>query len=105
MGKAAGAVLAIGAIALGGWIAGPAVLGFAAESVGFLVARTVVAMGIMSIGSSILGTNKAESAGAEGTRASNILASEASGVASLPIVYGRRRIGSKRVYKIGRAHV
>ena len=98
MGKAAGAVLAIGAIALGGWIAGPAVLGFAAESVGFLVARTVVAMGIMSIGSSILGTNKAESAGAEGTRASNILASEASGVASLPIVYGRRRIGSKRVY-------
>lgn len=98
MGKAASAVLAIGAIALGGWIAGPAVLGFAAESVGFLVARTVVAMGIMSIGSSILGTNKSESAGAEGTRSSNILANEASGVASLPIIYGRRRIGSRRVY-------
>jgi hypothetical protein len=98
VGKAAGAILAIGAIALGGWIAGPAVLGFAAESVGFLVARTVVAMGIMSIGSSILGTNKSENVGAEGTRSSSILANEASGVAALPIVYGRRRIGSKRIY-------
>ena len=98
MGKAAGAILAIGAIALGGWIAGPAILGFAAESIGFLVARTVIAMGVMSIGSSLFGLNKSDKAGAEGSKSSGILANEASGVASIPIVYGRRRVGARRVY-------
>ena len=53
-------------------------------------------MGIQALGSSLLGLNS--SPGADGVKASPILANEASSIAAIPIVYGRRLVGTKRIY-------
>ena len=94
MGKAAGAILAIAAIAIAGPLAG--FITGATSGIGFLVAKTVISMGIVSLGSSLLGLNASTSG--ESVKSSPILANEASNVAPLPIVYGRRRVGAKRIY-------
>ena len=95
MGKAVGALIAIAAIALAGPIA--AGLVGASSGLGFMIARAVIAMGIQALGSSLLGTSKDASNGT-GVKDSGILANEASGVAPIPIVYGRRKVGTRRVY-------
>ena len=55
MGKAASILIAIAAIAIAGPLAG--FLGFGTSGLGFLIARTVIAMGIQALGSSLLGLN------------------------------------------------
>ncbi|CAB4154783.1 Tip attachment protein J [uncultured Caudovirales phage] len=96
MGKLVKPLLSIAAVAAGAWVAGP-LLGL--SGLGALAARTVVAMGVQSLGSKILGSNRPDTAGATDTpAASPILANEASSVASVPIIYGRRLVGSKRIY-------
>lgn len=94
MGKAAGIILAIAAIAIAGPLAG--FLGFGSSGLGFLIARTVIAMGIQSLGGSLLGLNSSK--GGDAVKASAILANEASSIAAIPIVYGRRLVGTKRIY-------
>lgn len=106
MGKAAGAILAIGAIIISGGLvaAGGALFGAAGSlsavigiaGSGAVIIQSVVAMGIQMLGSKLLGLDKAS--GVDAARSSPILANEASSVASVPIVYGRRLVGSKRVY-------
>lgn len=96
MGKLVKPLLSIAAVAAGAWVAGP-LLGL--SGLGALVTRTVVAMGVQSLGSKILGTNRPDTAGAADTpAASPILANEASSVAGVPIIYGRRLVGTKRIY-------
>jgi predicted phage tail protein len=106
MGKAAGAILAIGAIVISGGLvaAGGALFGAAGSlsaaigiaGSGAVIIQSVVAMGIQMLGSKLLGMDKPS--GIASTAASPILANEASSVASLPIVYGRRLVGAKRIY-------
>lgn len=98
--KVLGAILAIGAIILAPYLTtaiiginGAAVLG----ATGVMFANSVIAMGIMYVGSSILGLNKVEGIG-DTVANSAITANEASGVAAIPIVYGRRKVGARRVF-------
>ena len=97
MGKALGAIIGIAAI----FLAGPlvtAVTGLtAASGLSFMIARAVVSMGIQALGSSLLGKSR-DSSGGTSVRDSGILANEASGIAPIPIVYGRRKVGTRRVY-------
>ena len=60
------------------------------------VVGSVIAMGISSIGSSLLGLNEKpqSNAGSDG----GILVNDASPVAPIPVVYGYRRLGTKRVF-------
>jgi hypothetical protein len=94
--KAFGAIIAIAAIALAGPLA--TAIGFGSSGLGFLLARTVIAMGIQALGSSVLGLNKRDSGTGTGVSQSGILANEASGIAQIPIVYGRRKVGARRIY-------
>lgn len=94
--KVFGAILAIAAIALAGPLA--TALGFGTSGLGFLLARTVIAMGIQALGSSVLGLNKRDGGNGTGVNQSGIMANEASGIAQIPIVYGRRRVGCRRIY-------
>ena len=94
--KVFGAILAIAAIALAGPLAG--MLGFGSSGLGFLLARTVIAMGIQALGSSVLGLNKKDGGTGTGVSSSGIMANEASGIAQIPIVYGRRKVGARRIY-------
>ena len=98
--KVLGAILAIGAIILAPYLTaaiiginGAAVLG----ATGVMFANSVIAMGIMYVGSSILGLNKVEGI-TDTVSNSAITANEASGVAAIPIVYGRRKVGARRVF-------
>ena len=54
--KVFGAIIAIAAIALAGPLA--TALGFGSSGLGFLLARTVIAMGIQALGSSVLGLDR-----------------------------------------------
>lgn len=94
MGRAAPALLAIAAIAIAGPLA--TAIGFGTSGLGFLVAKTVIAMGVVALGSNLLGLNRA--AGGDSVKSSPILANEASNIAAIPVVYGRRRVGGKRIY-------
>lgn len=94
--KVFGAIIAIAAIALAGPLAG--MLGFGTSGLGFLLARTVIAMGIQALGSSVLGLNKRDGGTGTGVSQSGILANEASGIAQIPIIYGRRKVGARRIY-------
>lgn len=106
MGKAAGAILAIGAIIISGGLvaAGGALFGAAGSlsaaigiaGSGAVIIQSVVAMGIQMLGSKLLGIDKPS--GMPSAAASPILANEASSIASVPIVYGRRLVGTKRIY-------
>jgi len=98
-----GGILAIGAIFLApyavGLIFGDALMAAAAlGSTGLMVANSVVAMGIMALGSKLLGLGPDASDFASSIASSPILANEAGGTAGLPIVYGRRMIGTRRIY-------
>ena len=98
MGKLAKPLLSIAAVATGAWVAGP-LLGL--SGLGALATRTVVALGVNALGSKVLGLNKPPSSPdspASGSAPSPILANEASSVAAIPIVYGRRLVGAKRIY-------
>ena len=94
--KVFGAIIAIAAIALAGPLA--TALGFGSGGLGFLLARTVIAMGIQALGSSVLGLNKRDGGNGTGVSQSGIMANEASGIAQIPIVYGRRKVGARRIY-------
>ena len=94
--KAFGAIIAIAAIAFAGPLA--TALGFGSSGLGFLMARTVIAMGIQALGSSVLGLNKRDGGNGTGVSQSGIMANEASGIAQIPIIYGRRKLGARRVY-------
>jgi hypothetical protein len=94
--KVFGAIIAIAAIALAGPLAG--MLGFGSSGLGFLLARTVIAMGIQALGSSVLGLNKRDGGNGTGVSQSGIMANEASGIAQIPIIYGRRKVGARRIY-------
>lgn len=94
--KVFGAIIAIAAIALAGPLAG--MLGFGSSGLGFLLARTVIAMGIQALGSSVLGLNKRDGGTGTGVSQSGIMANEASGIAQIPIIYGRRKVGARRIY-------
>lgn len=94
--KVFGAIIAIAAIALAGPLAGA--LGFGSSGLGFLLARTVIAMGIQALGSSVLGLNKRDGGNGTGVSQSGIMANEASGIAQIPIIYGRRKLGARRIY-------
>jgi predicted phage tail protein len=94
--KAFGAIIAIAAIALAGPLA--TAIGFGSSGLGFLLARTVIAMGIQALGSSVLGLNKRDGGNGTGVSQSGIMANEASGIAQIPIVYGRRKVGARRIY-------
>jgi len=94
--KVFGAIIAIAAIALAGPLA--TALGFGSSGLGFLMARTVIAMGIQALGSSVLGLNKRDGGNGTGVSQSGIMANEASGIAQIPIVYGRRKVGARRIY-------
>jgi len=94
MGKLAKPLLSIAAVATGAWVAGP-LLGL--SGLGALATRTVVAMGVQSLGSKVLGSDT-KPAGADSPAASPILANEASSVAAVPVIYGRRLVGAKRIY-------
>lgn len=100
-GSLLGGLLAIGAIFLApyavGLLFGDAIMAAAAlGSTGLLVANSVVAMGIMALGSKLLGLD----AGSISASIANspILANEAGGTAGIPVVYGRRLIGTRRIY-------
>lgn len=99
MGKLVKPLLSIAAVATGAWVAGP-LLGL--SGLGALATRTVVAMGVQSLGSKVLGLDKPKGSSGnnavDNTNSSPILANEASTVAAIPVVYGRRKIGAKRIY-------
>ena len=89
------AVVAIGAAWAGSTIAAAIGLtGFAAAVVG-----SVIAMGISAVGSSLLGlNNKPNAASSVGAESSTLLQNDASPIASIPIVYGKRRVGVSRAF-------
>jgi hypothetical protein len=96
-----GGLLAIGAIFIApyavGFLFGDAIMAAAAlGSTGLLVANSVVAMGIMALGSKLLGLDSGSVSSS--IASSPILANESGGSAGLPIVYGRRLIGARRIY-------
>ena len=63
------------------------------------VVGSVIAMGLSSIGTSILGlNNKPNQPSSVGQESSLLLQNDASPIASIPVIYGRRRVGVSRVF-------
>ena len=63
------------------------------------VVGSVIAMGLSAVGTSILGlNNKPNRPSSVGQESSLLLQNDASPIASIPVIYGRRRVGVSRVF-------
>jgi predicted phage tail protein len=89
------AAVALAASWAGGWLA-TSVFGLAAGGLGAAIVGGVIATGLTKVGLGLLGGNNPGSASSVGS--SGILINDAGTVTSIPIVYGQRRVGAKRVY-------
>lgn len=91
------AAVALAASWAGSWVA-TTVFGLAAGSLGAAIVGGVVAMGLSKVGQSIIGGGDSGSASNVRSGGGGILINEAGTVTPIPIIYGTRRVGGKRVY-------
>ena len=88
------AVIGLAASWAGGWVA-TSIFGLAAGSLGAAVIGGVIATGLSKVGQRLIGGGGGSASDVKG---SGILINDAGTVTSIPIVYGNRRVGAKRVY-------
>ena len=94
--KTFGKILGIGAIVLGAVLPGAGFLISAVGKVGAAIVGGVVAAGLSAVGSKLVASASAKSAG--NAASSGIMVSVQDNVATIPIVYGRRRLAGRQIY-------
>ena len=91
------AAIAIGGSAAGAYVAGSAVLGL--TGVAYFATATAISFAVSYAANEILGlTPDAPSMDSLDSKAQGLLTNEASPVASIPVVYGTRKVGGTRVF-------
>ena len=95
--KTFGKILGIGAIVLGAVLPGAGFLISAVGKVGAAIVGGVVAAGLSAVGSKLVASASAKG-GAGNAKESGIMVSVQDNVATIPIVYGRRRLAGRQVY-------
>lgn len=88
--------VAMGAAVLGSAVAGSAAVVAVVGTVGAAIVGGVVATGINILGNKLLGTDKINRQGA--SKDPGVMVNVQDNVASIPIIYGRRRIAGRQVY-------
>lgn len=94
--KTLGKVLGFAAIVVGAFIPGLAPLVAAVGKVGAAIIGGVVAAGLSAVGSKLVAGAQAKSAG--NAKESGIMVAVQDNVATIPIVYGRRRVAGRQIY-------
>ena len=89
------AVVALAASWAGSAIA-TGIFGLAAGSLGAAIVGGIIATGLSKVGQSLLGGSSG--GGGSSVKNSGILVNNGSSVSTIPVVYGLRRVGAKRVY-------